>query len=676
MQVVYFEWDPPAPTTSTTSTTSASTTSGSTTGPTGPPSTAQTNLEYEPRPAMNDLFGINFNWWVRNDVFSTVQWPNTTSNPSLPYNNTYLPKIFNATQARVTRYPGGTTSTFWNITSNAFVYLNSSVCSTMANSSTYSVKCSNYINANTSNQNTFPDGYLNMQSFGEAMHAIRLDWIFVANLYTTDAQAIIDALDAVCSPGNVACPTYLELGNEYYLSNFYPSGLLPNSSVYLDRITPVYNATSKYFNNSIVAIGALNGWMTTSQTDSGVKWNKGLVGANGVAYDHLTIHAYSQRASNFRSVNSDAWYTYLLTWPETLIRLTYERASVQFPNVQLWMTEFNYGVAEAGSDGTHDAADSFTTSQDWQPSHGLVIAGYYLSMMKYPDTYTKAWLFETMKDGFLSSYMVNSSGTYTYSTGQIYSHLSYIMKTHDTFAYISFANTDSISISKTTGGSPWYGGWTGSLTALQGVLFDGGDKGLTYVILNRVNYTIPANLTQSSQYKSVTVYEYPGGIHINQTLFQIDIDAEPSFPWAGPIPVQTTTSSNNDYYLAQIGPLSLTIIHFDWNDTSSTSSSAPTSTTSDPASLTSTTSPTSTPSPTSSTSSTSSTATNSSTSATNNPTTGTSSTPTPTPSQAPSDSSSTTDTTDNATTQVSIATHSKIPYLLYALLFTFGVFCL
>ena len=32
----------------------------------------QTNLSYSAVPVMNDLFGINFNWWVRNDVYGCI----------------------------------------------------------------------------------------------------------------------------------------------------------------------------------------------------------------------------------------------------------------------------------------------------------------------------------------------------------------------------------------------------------------------------------------------------------------------------------------------------------------------------------------------------------------------------------------------------------------------------
>jgi hypothetical protein len=520
---------------------------------------ASTQLRSTPVPALYDLFGINFNWWVRGDIYNNIKWPAaaagaTTNNP---YNNTYLHKFLKGIGAPVTRFPGGTTSTYWNVTSSKFVDTSSPVCQTIASNATYTVKCTNYNNAQTANAQFGGPSAMTLQAFGEQMAASGLEWMYVTNLYTTPVEDIIAAIHSLCTPGNPACPTYLELGNEYYLANFYPTTLMPSSAVYMDLCEKIYNETSHYFPGRIAGLTSYSGYVSLNyQGNSQVAWNYGLFGRSGIAYDHLTIHIYTLQASNFKSNPAWAWYTMMLAWPESSIRVTYDRYITQFPNnVKLWLTEFNYNAALSTS-GT-DAASLFAANQRWQPSHGLFVAGFYLSMLQYPDVFTKALLFESVRDGYLSSFLIDETGTYVYAPGQIHTHFAHIMNNTDTFAGLNFDGVENIP------SLAWYNSFNKPMSALQGAVFYMKDnKGLIYAILNRINSSITVNLTESAAYKSVTSYNYPGDATISTLYYPFDIENQ-QYPVEGPIPVTTVPRTNTDgVYQATFAPLSLTILHF------------------------------------------------------------------------------------------------------------------
>lgn len=92
-----------------------------------------------------------------------------------------------------------------------------------------------------------------------------------------------------------------------------------------------------------------------------------------------------------------------------------------------------------------------------------------------------------------------------------------------------------------------------AMSALQGVLFNATTKA-TYVIMNRVNYTIDLNLTASVGFSYMQSWTYIA----NQSIpapYTFDISTA-SIPYAGPIPVTTApqVATNGNLYVATLAP--------------------------------------------------------------------------------------------------------------------------
>lgn len=517
-------------------------------------------------PAMNDIFGMNFNWWVRGDVYNNIAWPASAGNTANPYNNTYLHKFLKSIGSANVRYPGGTTSTYWNVSSSTFVDVNSPVCKTISGDSRYTIKCSNYAAANTSNINVIGTDKLSIQAYGEQMAAAGIPWMYVTNLYTISVEEVIDSIHKLCDNNNPACPTYLELGNEYYLTNFFFNGstIMPNSNVYMDLCEQVYAATAHYFGDRVAGLSSYAGFTGTQPSNVQVQWNSGLFNHSGIAYDHLTVHIYTLSTTNFRTAaNSDPanWYTLMLGWPESSIRVVRDRFVTQFtPDVKLWLTEFNYNAAIVGSDKSGTPADAFAIGQMFQPAHGLFVASFYLSMMQFPTVFTKAHIFQSVRDNYLSAFLIDSTGAYAYTPGQIFHNLAYIMKSSASFGPVEFAGVPAIPKLS------WYNTYDKTLNALQGVLFYGkSNSSITYVVMNRVTNAISATLSESGPYKSVTIHEYIANTSISTTTYPVDLDnLEGIYPLAGPAPIAISTVNKKGVYTHTFAPLALTVLTFNW----------------------------------------------------------------------------------------------------------------
>jgi hypothetical protein len=156
------------------------------------------------------------------------------------------------------------------------------------------------------------------------------------------------------------------LGNEYYLPQFYFNGsIISNSTYYLELCRQVYEATAHYFPDRVSGLASYAGFTGTQSTNVQVQWNAGLFPGPRNGFDHLTVHIYTLSTTNFRNVANPpwSWYTLMLAWPESSVRVVRDRFVDQFPkidsNLRLWMTEFNLNTPIVGSDKSNTPGDAF-----------------------------------------------------------------------------------------------------------------------------------------------------------------------------------------------------------------------------------------------------------------------------------------------------------------------------
>ena len=239
---------------------------------------------------------------------------------NLPFDDAAVLRVAEVLRLGSLRYPGGSTSNEWNLTTGRWVH---SIHDLYANRTA-----------------ALPVG-----TFGPAKYMSGIAGklvtppIFDLNVVTDpDPASQISYLQSV----NVT-PAYLELGNEKAIANI---------TEYLHNVVPVVEAARSTFPDALVSIIGCFGWADFSACAEKLKKARPLSSSPArTLFDAVSIHHYGPSNSSIAKATTDAAKRMWTLAPArgTLAHTEQQVATDIGADVEIWLDEFNWGGPWAGT---------------------------------------------------------------------------------------------------------------------------------------------------------------------------------------------------------------------------------------------------------------------------------------------------------------------------------------
>jgi len=292
-----------------------------------------------------------------------------------PYDKTSVSNAVVSLAPGTIRYPGGTISNYWDWQTGS---VNQPPSTTTTVTGTTKIT--------QGRQRTYGFTLSTLKKLTSATGAVP---IFDLNVMTSTLE---DQLQMLRTAAQLGIPVrYVELGNEFYLSNSNYVHSFPTAASYADMVVSWAPAIRDAFPN--VQIAAVASVSTTTPREQG--WNSTLLSIAGNDISAVTLHDYPGTHSSANTPPS----------PEALLA----GASIEWQPVEnvinslpshlsVWLTEYNLSIGDL-------ALGSPALGTTWE--HGLYIAGLDMQELTSPRVVlTDYWdLFGSTQDAQFSTTM-------------------------------------------------------------------------------------------------------------------------------------------------------------------------------------------------------------------------------------------------------------------------------
>jgi hypothetical protein len=493
--------------------------------PPTPPSTGTVRLTVLPGTAVEPYF---FGWDLEG-------WTDAMDGTSFPFNDTGGLALTKALSPGVLRYPGGTGSNLWNLTSGHFLPpLDPRGYSGYKPLAKY--------------DNALPDGLLGAATYLRGLGGVAKRAIWNLNVYTYTVNETCDAIQTLSElPGQQEPGVMLELGNEFYIGG-QGRPKFRNAAEYAQYVTPIVACARRLMPKALVGAVGCPG-----------AWNRGLRPYVHL-FDGITLHNYSPRTrESLRFANEGdrfSWYA------------GYSRASAQADVAQMvedlggvkkpiWLTEFQAGLDPPTNClmpqyifGTlHGAfhAGRVIAAINQLGDYGVLTWQTFVSPVDYP-RFPNDWCGQAA--GLIKSPQGPNRPDLVQVTGgaQLVAHMFRRALAMETMHPVNFTGGPTVQVLVLGEPQP----------CLQAAAFlRSGSAHMVLAVLNICNTTIPISLNSSSTSsgKAPTADGSSAvllvGATTNATVYKFDdrggkapLPDDPSvFPWAGPLTGVVVTGS-------------------------------------------------------------------------------------------------------------------------------------
>ena len=322
-------------------------------------------------------------------------------------------KLYNG----ILRYPGGTPANYWYFKNASYVQ----PCNTSEYDYCHHQSVVAKLPPQTFSPANFSKGVGISSPTISTKNKMKNSIVFDLNILTLYNDSLIEQLDPLkneIGPENIR---YIELGNEYYLTDYQYE--FPNVSIYIEKALPVINEIRNSFPDTKISVPTYRMLPNSSQVN---EWNEQLIKFNSL-FDSVTVHDYSLTPNLIGGLDKYDQLSYISIYGISVIPQRVEYVRNKFgKNKTIWMTEYNINPnvinATNGYTVLHSMfALSYITAAVCDPTQTMELLGLHLYASQIGN-----WWGPYDYVTLLSGQANDKNGTFFDVVGQILGQLGYI----------------------------------------------------------------------------------------------------------------------------------------------------------------------------------------------------------------------------------------------------------